>query len=163
MAIKYLLKGRRYFSFQWDNLCFTTEMDVANEGYHHLPCITFANKVEVITHIEEFCNNHPQYLFKVYESKGGIRVFCISHSLDAKSNEAEILHNALKGDPLFWSQCVKQEGYGARISRKKCHGKHDYISRYLFTIGTGNSDPKLNNLTKWYEVLVMIGKIVPII
>lgn len=101
---------------------------------------TIRSKGEVYQILEERVINHPDELWRVYETpSGGIHAFLLSHQVTPK--QGGDLITEMRGDLLYRDHSIKRGMWGVRIGPKP-NRIGDYVARYVATFGQGIALPE---------------------
>jgi len=112
------------------------DWDPAAEGEELDGHYTIRSKEEVFTILEERVAQHPEELWRVYETpSGGIHAFLLSHKYTPK--QGYDLLTEMKGDTLYRDICIQSGKWSARI-RPKPGREGDFVARYICSYGKGN-------------------------
>jgi len=122
-------------------------------GHQTAECCTITSREEVIEILDEFCKTHPQYLFDVQETPGGVRAFELSREWDASSREAVEFHTNLRVDPLYTRLSSHIGKYRARVSPKPAR-VGDYVALDWCVIGTGDANRRCLKQLEEYKATV---------
>ena len=68
--------------------------------------------------IQDFSQQHPTWHLRVYLTPKGYRVLAMHQTFEPKSDEAQLLFNAIHADPNYVRMCKNQNCFRARISPK---------------------------------------------
>jgi len=144
------------------NNVWTGEWDLKDDNIHNPLACTIHSREDAYKIISDFCKKETDYVFLVFDTPGGVRAFCVSHSMEPTSWESFVLHSKLNCDPLFQELTYKSKEYTARVTPKPKRleqtGK-DYISRKRFVIGKGIILPELVTEVKLYYEQVVKNRV----
>jgi hypothetical protein len=139
------------------NQVWTGEWDLSDDSIHNPLACTIKTREEAYRNVLHFCEQNPEYLFLVFDTPGGVRAFCVSHSFNPSDWESFRLHSVLNCDPFFQELTWKGKAYTARVTPKQKRVEatgHDYISRKKYVIGTGIADTSLTKEVEDYYKVV---------
>jgi hypothetical protein len=75
-------------------------------------------QIVAITKIENWTRNHPEWGWRVYRTCAGLRLLAMHGLVEADSNVAEGVFEALGADPLYRKLCQAQKCFRARLTPK---------------------------------------------
>ena len=120
---------------------------------------TSQSQEEILTNLRKYCEEHPQYRFKVYSTQNGLHAFLVSSSSDYRSEEAIKMMLDLGSDFFYVVYCYLR-GWSVRLNKKKRDTK-DELYTYITDIGTAPADEYLLKLVQLHLNLTTVFKGVP--
>ncbi|HTB85121.1 MAG TPA: hypothetical protein VK742_15865 [Candidatus Sulfotelmatobacter sp.] len=72
----------------------------------------------VLAKIETWTHQHPDWGWRIYKTRAGLRLLATQALVDADSKVATDIFEALGSDPLYRHLCVAQKCYRARLTPK---------------------------------------------
>jgi hypothetical protein len=72
----------------------------------------------VLTKIENWTRNHPEWGWRIYRTRAGLRLLATQGLVEADSTGADDVFRALGADPLYWKLCRTQKCFRARLTPK---------------------------------------------
>ena len=73
---------------------------------------------EAMTRIENWTRNHPAWGWRIYRTRAGLRLLATQGLVDADSDVAAGVFEALGADPLYRKLCKTQKCFRARLTPK---------------------------------------------
>ena len=73
---------------------------------------------EVLIKIENWTRNHPEWGWRVYRTRAGLRLLATQGLVEADSDVADGVFEALGADPLYRKLCKTQKCFRARLTPK---------------------------------------------
>lgn len=102
--------------------------------------------------LRQFCEKFKTFLLKIYQTINGFHIIVISHSIPYNHQMAIKLMEMLDCDQWYIVFSSKN-GYKIRLNPKIRNGIIDpYVSKYVFTIGSGDEDNRCSELLKVYNI-----------
>lgn len=99
----------------------------------------------------QFCAKFKTFLLNVYQTINGFHIIVTSHSIPYDNQMSVKLMELLKCDQWYIVFSSKN-GYKIRLNPKiRNNQKDQYVSKYIFTIGTGIIDPRCVELLEIYD------------
>ena len=91
---------------------------------------------EAMTRIENWTRNHPEWGWRVYRTRAGLRLLATQDLVEADSDAARAVFASLGADPLYRVLCKTQKCYRARLTPKpwRC-GIHSKPERWPWLDG----------------------------
>jgi len=71
-----------------------------------------------IANIENWTRNHPEWGWRIYRTRAGLRLMAMQGLVEADSEVAEGVFEALGADPLYRKLCKSQKCFRARLTPK---------------------------------------------
>jgi hypothetical protein len=71
-----------------------------------------------MANIETWTRNHPEWGWRVYRTRAGLRLLATQGLVDADSGETDKVFDALGTDPLYRKLCQSQKCFRARLTPK---------------------------------------------
>jgi hypothetical protein len=68
--------------------------------------------------LDDFCNEHPAFGFRVYKTWGGLRYICTSGLFDPTSQQVKDILTRLRADQSYKALCRTQKCFRARLTPK---------------------------------------------
>lgn len=117
------------------------DWDMPADGHKDDRCISISKREDAYEIIHQWCQKHHSYLFKVYDTPGGVRAFCLSHTFNWRNTAGyklcEHFMSRLDCDKLYTKfSCMNQNGWRARVSPKP-NRENDYVAKHFMWMGYG--------------------------
>jgi hypothetical protein len=71
-----------------------------------------------MTKIENWSRNHPEWGWRIYRTRAGLRLLATQGLVEADSDVADGVFEALGADPLYRKLCKTQKCFRARLTPK---------------------------------------------
>ena len=71
-----------------------------------------------MTKIENWTRNHPEWGWRIYRTRAGLRLLATQDLVEANSDIADTVFEALGADPLYRKLCKTQKCFRARLTPK---------------------------------------------
>ena len=71
-----------------------------------------------MTKIENWTRNHPEWGWRIYRTRAGLRLLATQGLVEADSDVADGVFEALSADPLYRKLCKTQKCFRARLTPK---------------------------------------------
>ena len=71
-----------------------------------------------LTHIEHWTRSHPEWGWRIYRTRAGLRLLATQGLVEADSSTAREVFEALGADPLYRKLCQTQKCFRARLTPK---------------------------------------------
>jgi len=75
-------------------------------------------KSQALTRIENWTRHHPDWGWRVYQTRAGLRLLATNGLFEADSAEVSAVFTALGADPLYQKLCHAQKCFRARLTPK---------------------------------------------
>jgi len=75
-------------------------------------------QTQVISRIESWTCSHPEWGWRVYRTRSGLRLLATQGLVEANSDIANAVFDALGADPLYQKLCNAQKCFRARLTPK---------------------------------------------
>ncbi|HEX3627508.1 MAG TPA: hypothetical protein VH280_19045 [Verrucomicrobiae bacterium] len=75
-------------------------------------------QTEAIARIESWSRAHPEWGWRIYRTRAGLRLLATQSLIDADSDLVESIFEALGADPLYRKLCKAQKCFRARLTPK---------------------------------------------
>lgn len=98
---------------------------------------------EILLNLERYTKNHPDILFRIYESRNGVHAFVINKPFDYEKDDTAKFSIDLNSD-FYYTIYASLRGWSVRLNRKK--NDQWPLYNYIKDIGTGIPDQHLEKL-----------------
>lgn len=146
----YETRGIRILDF---NNLLMGDWDLQDDPIHNPLACTINTREDAYKKVAEFCKSHPDYLFLIYDTPGGVRAFCVSHTFIPGSYEFWSCQSALGVDPMYQELCYKSKATSVRVSPKPKRA-NDYVAVKKFKVGNGKALPQLVEQVIYHDQLI---------
>jgi len=134
-------------------ICYRTLLMIDIDYYKHEKQ---RSKDELLTMIDNYCDQHKDYRFFIYSTRNGLHVFLVSHHMDYKSVQALQIMIDLDCD-FYYVVYSYIRGWSVRLNKKK-NEEDDQLYHFITDLGHGKIDPLLLKLVNLHINLVGVFK-----
>lgn len=123
---------------------------------HPEEACTIRDRNEAYHILKEFCLENPGWVFRVYETPGGVRAFLTSRCVESVAEVSDLM-GWLRCDPLYVKFCERRRSFAVRVSAKLSR-KGDYVARLVGIVGVGKEDPDALEVVRYHDRKIAAGK-----
>jgi len=82
------------------------------------PAVPVISQDEAILKVENWTRKNPEWGWRIYRTRAGLRLLATQGLVDADSKVADGVFESLGADPLYWKLCKTQKCFRARLTPK---------------------------------------------